>query len=148
VKLDVALEGVSRLFFDSAPVIYFFERNPSYVAVLRSIFRYIEAGALHAITSPVTLAECLVAPYRSSDITLVHRFTEFIVFGHNTTFVSIDQEYGDRAAELRARYNLALPDALQLAVALRTGGEAILTNGLGLRRVAELRSIIVGELEL
>jgi hypothetical protein len=37
---------------------------------------------------------------------------------------------------------------LQLAVALRTGCEAILTNDLGLRRVAELRSIIVGELEL
>jgi predicted nucleic acid-binding protein len=51
-----------------------------------------------------------------------------------------------RAAELRARYRLKLADALQLALALQAGCEAFLTNDLALRRVAELRVLVLDDL--
>ena len=70
-----------------------------------------------------------------------------IVLGRNTMFASIDHQSGRRAGELRAKYNLSLPDALQVAVALQTGCDALLTNDSGWRRVTEARVLVVDDLE-
>jgi predicted nucleic acid-binding protein len=66
----------------------------------------------------------------------------------NTIFVPIDQDCGRKSAEIRARYNLTLTDAFQVAAALNAGCEAFLTNDAGLKRVTELRIITLDELEL
>jgi predicted nucleic acid-binding protein len=148
VKLVDALRGVTRLFLDTAPVIYFVERNPSYTALVSAIFDQIDNGTLTAVTSPVTLAECLVAPYRLGLMGLQDDFFNVIVYGAHTLFVPLDQEQARQAAELRARYNLTLPDALQVAAALGAGCDAFLTNDTTLRRVTELHVLVVDELEL
>ena len=56
MKVSDALQGVSRLFLDTAPVIYHLEGNPAYLAVVSQIFTEIDAGAITAVTSPITLA--------------------------------------------------------------------------------------------
>ena len=53
----------------------------------------------------------------------------------------------DRAAELRARYRLRLPDAIQLAVALNAGCQAFLTNDRDLQRVTAVRILSLEDLE-
>ena len=141
-----ALNGVSRLFLDIAPVIYYVERNPAYLDLVHTAFRYIDQGTLGAVTSPVTLAECLVHPIRQQDISLQQDFVDLITAGNNTQFVIIDQSIAQKAAELRARYNLALPDALQAAVAIGAGCDAFLTNDPGLQRVIELRVLVLDDL--
>ena len=40
--------------------IYYVEQNPAHTAVVDPIFDRLDAGALQAVTSPITLAECLV----------------------------------------------------------------------------------------
>lgn len=45
-------------------------------------------------------------------------------------------------------YNLQLPDALQVAIALTSNCDAFLTNDVTLKRVTELKIIVVRELEL
>jgi predicted nucleic acid-binding protein len=62
------------------------------------------------------------------------------------TFVPINQNMALQAAELRARYNLQLPDAFQVAIALAAGCEAFLTNDTMLSRVTELRVIVLDDL--
>ena len=54
----------------------------------------------------------------------------------------------DAAAELRARYNLRMPDALHVAAALSTSCDALLTNDARLKRVQELPILVLDELEL
>ncbi|MFY9555275.1 MAG: PIN domain-containing protein, partial [Blastocatellia bacterium] len=76
----------------------------------------------------MTLAECLVVPCRLGAAKLQQDFLDLIVYGNNTVFVNIDNETGKQAAELRARYNITLPDALQIAGALLAGSQAFLTN--------------------
>ena len=98
------------------------------------------------MTSPVTLAECLVVPYRLGIATLQQDFLDLIVYGNNTVFVSIDREIGTQAAELRARYNLTLPDALQIASALAAGSQAFLTNDATLKRVTEVNVLVLDDL--
>lgn len=148
MKLVDALQNVSTLFLDTAPVIYQVEQNPAYFNLVSVIFQEIDAGRIGAVTSPVTLAECIVLPYRMGTTARLQEFINLITAGRNTQFVIIDQSVGQKAAELRARYNLGLPDALQFAAAISAGCDAFLTNDLGLRRVAELHVLALDDLTL
>jgi predicted nucleic acid-binding protein len=62
--------------------------------------------------------------------------------------VSIDPETAKVAADLRARYNLRTPDALQLATAIKAGCDAFLTNDATLKKVTELKILVLSELQL
>ena len=105
MKVSDALTAVRKLLLDSPPIIYFVEGDPKYQALVQSVFQELQRGAFTAITTPITLAECLVQPYRRRDIPLIERFRATILHGVNTEFVVIDNN-AERAAELRARYNL------------------------------------------
>jgi predicted nucleic acid-binding protein len=146
VKIDSALQNITHLFLDTAPVIYYVEKNPQYFAIVEFVFDQIDSGSITAVTSPVTLAECLVLPYRLGIANLQQDFLDLIVHGNNTVFVNIDREIGRQAAELRARYNITLPDALQIASALVAGSQRFLTNDTTLKRVTELNILVLDEL--
>ena len=148
MTLSEVFDGVSRLFLDTAPVIYFVERNPAYLDIVHAAFRYVDQETLAAVTSPVTLAECLVHPIRQKDTVLQQDFIDLITAGKNTQFVAMDQDIAQKAAEMRARYNLLLPDAFQAAVAIAAGCDALLTNDRGLQRVTELRVLVLDDLTL
>ena len=146
MKVAAALQGVSQLFLDTAPVIYLVEKNPAYLAVVRDVFAAIDQGQVGAVTSPVTLAECLVHPLRLNLPQLQQTFLNVVVSGLHTTFVNLDQQAG-QTARLRADYNVRLPDALQLAAAINNGCDAFLTNDVLLKRVAGIRVLVLDELE-
>jgi predicted nucleic acid-binding protein len=148
VKVDDALAGVRLLFLDTAPVIYLIERNPRYVAVARAVFRFVVRADIIAVTSPVTLAETLVAPVRAGMPELQRQYRRRIVGGENTWFAPIDEPVAWRCADVRARYGLRLGDALQAAVAIESGCDALLTNDPAFRRVTELQAIVMDDLEL
>ena len=60
----------------------------------------------------------------------------------------VDAGVGDRAADLRSRYKVKLPDALQIATALETKCEAFLTNDAALHSITDLRIIVLKDVEL
>ncbi|MGI2905533.1 type II toxin-antitoxin system VapC family toxin [Tolypothrix sp. VBCCA 56010] len=129
MSITDSLQGVTRLFLDSAPVIYAVERNPQYLPLVRVVFERIFSGLPMGVVSPITLAECLVQPYRLGQNELQQDFIELMTDNQNIEFVPIDDEtLAINAAEIRARYNLQLPDAFQITVALAAGCEAFLTN--------------------
>jgi predicted nucleic acid-binding protein len=146
MMLQQYLKTVQRLFLDTAPLIYYVEEHPRYITGVDIIFASLDAGDFEAITSPVTLAECLIIPYRDSDVRLQQAFLDLVFNGVHTHFVEIDREIGALAAQLRACYNLGLPDAFQCAVALHSGCDAFLTNDISLKRVTELRVIVLEEM--
>lgn len=147
MKVSSALQGISLLFLDTAPVIYLVEKNPTYLSRVKPIFQYIDSGQILAVTSPVTLAECLVHPLRLG-LSHVHQvFVNIVVHGTNTKFITVDRQVGEVAAQLRADYGLRLPDALQVAGAIVSGCDAFLTNDSQLTRVTRLRVVVLDELE-
>ncbi|MGQ9684362.1 MAG: type II toxin-antitoxin system VapC family toxin [Anaerolineae bacterium] len=133
------------MFLDTAPLVYFVEANEHYLDTVRAIFRRIDEGSLSAVTSPITLAECLVMPYRKNRLDVAQRFLEHIVNARNTTCVSASPEIACKAAEIRARYNLSLDDAFQIATALASACDGFLTNDRDLKRVVELDVIVLDE---
>ena len=146
MKVADALQTVTRLFLDTAPVIYYVEQNPRYVPLVDEIFDRIDSGSLPAVTSPVTLAECLVVPHRLGQVNAQQDFLDLVVSGSGITFRPLDDAIAYQAAELRARYGLSLTDAFQIATALASGCDAFLTNDLTLKRVTELTILVLEEL--
>jgi len=141
-----SIEEIERVFLDTAPLVYFVEKNEKYRDAVRLVFDRIDTGLLWAVTSPVTLAECLVLPYRNKRPELTQYFLERIVNANNTTFVPLNQEIACQAAELRARYNLTLDDAFQVATCLYSTCDGFLTNDKDLKRGTEVEIIVLDEL--
>ena len=148
MKVNNAIQGIRRLFLDIAPIIYYVENHPNYYELTQVIFDGIDEGLLLGVTSPITLSECLVYPYKLGLIALAQDFIYLIVDGENINFVLIDEDIGNLAAQMRARYNLSLTDALQIATAIQSNCDAFLTNDLQLKRVNELSILVISELTL
>lgn len=89
------LRGVHRLFLDTAPVIYFVEDNPTYRGRVQPVFEFLDDGDLAVVTSPITLLECLVHPYRLQQWETVAQFRELLVNSDNVMFVLTDHFIAD-----------------------------------------------------
>lgn len=145
MSLSERLDECRQVFLDTAPVIYFVESNPSYATKLTLLFEKLDAGEKTAVISPITLAECLVIPFKSGNTEVAHIFIDLLVNSGSVWFYPIDETIAEKAAELRSRYNLTLADAFQIAVAIQTGCDAFLTNDKDLKRVTELPILVLSE---
>ncbi|MEW6351093.1 MAG: type II toxin-antitoxin system VapC family toxin [Thermodesulfobacteriota bacterium] len=138
--------GIRRLFLDSAPVIYFVEQHPDYHSLLLPIFARFETGDLIAVTSPITLAECLVLPLKAGNAVVTEAFLELLGGAYPGVFVALERQTARLAAEIRSKYRVTLSDAFQVASALEARCQALLTNDKALTRITELRVLVVEDL--
>lgn len=148
MKLDTALVGISRLGIDAAPVIYFIEVHPRYDPLVSAVFQRVSDGVLTGVTSVITLTEVLVHPLARGNLALARQYRTLLRRSRQIRMIPVDPAVAEHAAELRARYRLRTPDAIQVATALTAGCEAFLTNDRDLRRVTELRTLLLDDLEL
>jgi predicted nucleic acid-binding protein len=144
--MSLPMAGVRRIFLDSAPVIYFVEQHPVYHSLLQPIFNRFETGEMVAVTSPVTLAECLIFPVKLGDTEAIDAFLELLGGEHDTVLVTLGRETARLAAEIRSRYNVTLTDAFQVASAIEGACDIMLTNDKALTRVSETRIQLVEDL--
>ena len=128
MKISSKLENVQRIFLDTAPVIYFIEKNRHYLQKMQAVFKHLDDGSLSGAASPVTLSECLVIPFRLGKPEVAQAFIQILSKSDNITFVVIEDRIASQVADLRAHYNLTLTDAFQVAAALAAGCDAFLTN--------------------
>ena len=61
------------------------------------MFELVDAADLEVVTSPITLSECLVHPFRLEQTEAIDQFRELLVNGPNVTFVVIDQFIAEKA---------------------------------------------------
>jgi predicted nucleic acid-binding protein len=146
-KIDEVLVGVTSLGFDTALLIYFVERHPAYVDIVREFVQRVDSGAILGYSSMVTLTEVLTQPKQKGNTTLEQEYHDLLLHSHNFKLLPIDLVIAERAADLRARYRFRTPDALQIAAALAAGCQAFLTNDPQLKRTKELRVLILDDLK-
>jgi predicted nucleic acid-binding protein len=147
-KLDDAFSGITRLGIDTPIIIYFVEAHPQYDVLATETFRRIDDGMFTGVTSVITLIEVLIHPLQRKDIRLQQEYRDLLLHSTNFETMSIDTAIAERAARLRTDYNLRIPDALQIAVALAASCEAFLTNDATLKRVTELRILVLDDLDI
>ena len=135
-----------RIGLDTNVFIYFLQHHPRYGAWCTSLFNRIEGGQNPAVTSTITLLELLVQPYRDQKEELAQKIFALTSTYPKLEWAPVTMNVADRAAELRARYRLSTPDAIQLATAIGHNAARFYGNDRGLRRVKEIECLIVDEL--
>ena len=147
MKMEAALQGVTSVLLDTAPAIYHLENNPVFGLVMERFFHLRAEQGIMLVTSPISLAECLVHPIQQGRQDLEAAYQALITKGDLTVFWPIGVKEGIVAARLRAKYRLKLADAIQVAVALQANCQALLTNDADLMKVRELRILLVADLQ-
>lgn len=142
MTLDEVLKGVKIVFFDTAPVIYYVENHPLFADAVEEVIDKLDEG-LQGVISPVTLAECLVNPLKNHDRKLQRDFIDFLLRHRSITMVDVDPKIGFLAARLRGQHGLKLLDAFQVATAIHSGCDALLTNDDQFRRISTLQVLVV-----
>ncbi len=146
MKIEEVLRSVERLLLDTAPVVYFVEQNPAFIARVEPVFARLDLDII-GVVSAVTLAECLVFPIKRGFTDLEAAFEE-IIDSERVEFVETNREIAKLTAVIRAKYNFQLPDSIQIATAIFSNCDAFLTNDIALNKVTEIRAIVVSKLEL
>lgn len=148
MKIEDAFDNVKRLGIETAPFIYFTESRAGYVEKMRAIFALLIQQDSEIVASTIVLPECLMKPLREKDFQVVKAYTALFEQTSGINLWSVDSAVARRAADLRATYNLRTPDALHVATALQSNCDAFLTNDFGLKRVQEIRVLLLDELEI
>ena len=144
--LEESLRQVQRLAVDSAPWIYLIEGHPEFAAPVRMIVERAEKGELKLCTSALTLIEVLALPLAVGAHAIAEAYETILLESPYLELHDVDRLVARRAADLRGRYRLKTPDAVQVAVALQAGCDAFLTNDRRLRRVQDLTILVLSDL--
>jgi predicted nucleic acid-binding protein len=144
MTIEETLRGVKRLFLDTAPVVYFVEQNPEFIGRVEPIFERLDLDIV-GVVSAITLAECLVFPIKR-ELTDLEKAFEETIDSDRVEFIVTDRQIAKLTAIIRAKYNFQLPDSIQIATATASNCDAFLTNDLALKKVTEIRSIVVSDL--
>lgn len=124
---------------DTTIFIYFIEEHTQFLPLVEPLFAAADAGSLEGVTSGLTLLETLVMPYRAGNFALAERYEALLTQSRGIRLIDLDRTCLRAAAQLRAGFRVATPDALQLAAALITHCAAYLTNDRALPTVPGLR---------
>jgi predicted nucleic acid-binding protein len=135
--------GRGPVALDTVVFIYLIEQHPRFSRAARQIFERIDAGKLQAVTSVLTLLEVLVVPYRAGRASLVERYEAFLTNSRGLRLVNPDLAQLKIAAQLRARFSMKTPDALQVAAALASRCSSFVTNDRRIPTIPGLRTLLL-----
>jgi predicted nucleic acid-binding protein len=106
----------------------------------------IDERRIDAVTSEITLAECLVKPFAEKNIGAVEAYNAFLSQRSGFPVIPISREILISAAKLRAEIGLKLPDAIHLATAEWSRCSAFVTNDRRIKSGNGMRVILWDQL--
>ncbi len=130
---------------DTMVFIYHLEDHPTYAALTHSIFEAWETGRNVGVTSAITVMEILIKPKREGKLAIAREYWELLTTFPNLRIIDIDLALADRASDLRAKYGIRTPDALQVVAALSAGATGFITNDDQLKSLTELEVLLLSE---
>lgn len=139
--MDRLVQKLTRLGLvgiDTPLFIYHLEANKTYSALTQKSFSSLEGGKWRGITSVITLMEISVHPWRMRREDVARKYETLLMNFPNLEIVDIDRDIARLASQLRARYDVRPPDALQLAACLAMDANGFVTND---RRLSVLQSL-------
>lgn len=134
----------SKIFLDTAPIIYYLQENDSYFNTLQNYFeKHINS---EFITSTITLTEYVTYPYSNNRQDLVNNFYDFISVMDIKVF-DVILLLLKKAARIRSEYKFfKTMDSIQLSTALISDCDMFLTNDKQLKQFSKLKILTVEDL--
>lgn len=139
-----------KVFIDTAPFIYYIEKNEDYPLYYDKVKHFFSNGYNNNITfvsSVITMAEYFVYPYRIEEQSYINMFYK-LVDTLGITIMEVNAETAMKAAQIRANYQAFKGmDSLQLATACLSDCDLFLTNDKQLKQFQEIKCITIDDLE-
>lgn len=101
---------------------------------------HVDEGRIEALTSELTLAECLVRPFANENTPLIKTYMRFLESRSNFPVIPVSRDILISAAQLRVEARLKLPDAIHAATARISDCTVFLTCD---RRIKDFRGLRV-----
>jgi predicted nucleic acid-binding protein len=130
-----SLRKGATVLVDTAPFIYILEGNNAFAERFVGLFEAADMGDINIAISSITLAEVLTGPWKARKPALAKRYERAL---NQYKVIPVTAAIAALAAQLRSRYVLNLPDAIQLASALDIGADAMVTHDRDFSRVKDL----------
>jgi predicted nucleic acid-binding protein len=117
-----------KVYLDANFFIYVLESVEPWARAAGEVLRALDRGELTAVTSELSLAECLVKPLELGLSEIADTYRSFLKDHRFLTIGPVTREILIEAARLRAVSRIKLPDAIHAATALQKGCSSFLTN--------------------
>jgi len=140
-RLWAGLAKGATVMVDTAPFIYVLESHPQWADQFAGLFEAAAKENLTIALSTITLAEVLTGPFKAGQTALAKRYEKAL---SQYKVIPVSAAIAALAAQLRARYRLKLPDAIQLASALDIGAAALVTHDRDFSQVSGM-TILTGD---
>ena len=132
-----------RVFIDTNPFIYLLDAATRYTRAMEFIMNKLLERNSEFYSSPVTVAEYLVYPYREKHPEKIEKFLSFID-DMSIKIVPISVKIADISSAIRAEYiSFKGMDAFQLATAKYTQCDLFLTNDKQLCRYKDVHCMTI-----
>ena len=74
---------------------------------------------------------------------IVEKYRDFLLNSNNFYLYPIDAIIAEKAAELRCRYSIKTPDAIQLAIGIENNATLFITNDKALKNIDEIKVLVL-----
>lgn len=138
-----AFGGYRRVGLDTICFLYHLSKHPLYSPLTAELFALIETGRLAAVTSSLALIEILARPKQVGHPIAADNYKVVLATFPNLELRRADIAITEMAAELRVRYGVTTPEAIQLATAIVHGADAFVGNSEAVRGVKEIEVVLL-----
>lgn len=128
-----------RYYLDTNVVISVVEAAERLAETQTRFIAGIDGASIKALTSELTLAECLVKPFADKNAAAVEAYLLFLNGRRNFPVVPINRHILTVAARLRTELGVKLPDAIHIATAEAAECAIFLTNDRGIRLPGKMK---------
>jgi predicted nucleic acid-binding protein len=136
----------SRVYLDTAPIIYFLEKNPQWYEKIEVFLYKGIQEEFQFVTSVITNIEYLVVPTRNVNVLAINNYWDFLR-SLDVQVLQINREIAEVAVKLRAKYaGIKTADAIQLAASLHVNCDIFLSNDKQLLQVKEVPAKLMEQL--
>ena len=136
----------SKIYLDTAPLIYFLENHPRYALKVQDILQGNSSDGCKFATSVITNVEYLPKPMRENkqDLVFAYNALKSIL---NMEVISVIEDISMEAVKIRIKYpGIKALDSIHLASAVHSGCDAFLTNDEQLKQVSEIQILYLEEM--
>jgi predicted nucleic acid-binding protein len=130
-----------RYYLDTNVVISVVEATNAFGAAQLRFIERIDAGEIEAVTSELTLAECLVKPFADRDVVAIAAYLSFLAGRKELPVLPVSRGVLLDAARLRSELHIKFPDAIHIATAISAGCDSFLTSDRGIKLPDKLVAI-------
>ena len=132
-------------YVDTNIIIYLVEGLSEYAKLLKEIRILLENNQLRLVTSELSMAECLVRPFKFDESEVVSIYLTFLEDSGCFELLPVRNDILIQAARIAAKSRVKLPDAIHLSTAAANDCQLFLTNDKGISTPRGIEKVLFSD---